>query len=313
MKNLIYIITLLVITNLVAQNNKINYDGILLGAYIPEQVENIPAVAKRMFINKLGQLITQNGISDDVNNSRFILTPNVTVLTKNITATAPIMHAISLEVTLYIGDGIAGNLFTSESFMLKGVGTNENKAFISALKRLNPKSENAKKFIAKGKEKIVNYYNANCDLLVKRANNLEAQNKMVEALAVYSNIPETSTCFNTVETKIRTIYLKAIEDDCRRKLNIANSIWVANQDINAANEIGKILATVDPNATCFNEVKTLYSQVASRVKETSDRHWNFKLKELDANLNIVQAAKEVGLAYGNNQPETVTYNTRGWY
>ncbi|GAA3622383.1 hypothetical protein [Flavivirga jejuensis] len=310
MKKLIYNIMLLVSTLAVAQENN---NGITLGAYIPAQAEGIPAYAHNMLKNKLAQVITQNGISDNVYNSRFVITPNITVLSKNITGTAPTMIALTLDLTLYIGDGVAGNLFSSQSISLKGVGTNENKAYMSALKKIKPKNPEIQSFISKGKEKIIDYYNTNCSIMIKKAQTLEAQNAFGEALILMTNVPEVSTCFNTIKSKIKPLYTKTINRDCKVKLNEASSIWAANQDIDAANLAGEILSSIEPSASCFGQVKTLYSKIATRVKELGDRDWKYDLKVLEVQANTLEAAREIAIVRAKNQPQHVSYNIRGWY
>jgi hypothetical protein len=310
MKKLIYTILFFANLSIVSQNNN---DGITIGAYVPEQAEAIPAAAKRMLIDKLGKIITANGISDDVNNSRFILVPNATVVGKDIIASAPIRIALSLDLTLYLGDGVAGNLFATESITLKGVGTNETKAYIAAIKNLKAKNPNIQSFISKGKEKIINYYNSNCSNINKKVISLESQGDAVSALVLLSNIPESSSCFDSrLESKMKRLYKRAIDQDCKEKINIANGIWVANQNITAANKVGEILSSIDPNSSCFNDVKRLYDTVGKRVKELSDRGWNYQLKELDLEVSTIKAARDVGMAYGNNQP-THTHNIKGWF
>ncbi len=306
------IVTLVFLTSLFISGQE-NNNGITLGAYVPEQSENIPKHAHNMLKNKLGRIITQNGISDNVYNSRFIITPNITVLSKNITGTAPTMIVLNLDLTLYIGDGVAGNLFSSESIPLKGVGTNENKAYMSALKRVNPNNQDIKRFISKGKQKIIDYYNQNCGLMLKKAQSFEAQNNFEEALFTLTSVPEVSDCFNSVKSKIRPLYIKTINRDCKVKLNEATAIWAANQDIDAANSAGLLLSSIEPTSSCFSQVRILYNKIATRVKDLGDRDWNYALKVLEVEANTIQAARDVGMAYGKNQPESVTYNIRGWY
>jgi len=312
MKKIIYLALFFISTSLVAQD-KDNNDGIALGAYIPSQAEGIPSSAKRMLLNKLSQVITKNGISGSVTNPRFVVAPNITVLSKDITPTAPPKIALNLEVTLYIGDGISGTLFASESIELKGVGTTETKAYISALKRLKPKKPEVQEFITKGKAKIIDYYNNNCGLFLKKAAALESQNEIEEALTILTNIPEASTCFDKVKSKIASLYKKSIDRDCKKKLSEATALWAANQDIDAANEAGALLATVEPEAACYGQVKSLYGKIAARVKDVSDRGWKYQLKVLDLKKQAIKAARDVGVAYGKNQPKSVTYNVRGWY
>ncbi len=311
MKRLLYII-IFVATSMVAQEKK-NNDGIALAAYVPQQIENVPSGARKMLLNRLTQVITKNGIGNNAYNARFVLTPNVEVLSKDITATAPPKIALNLNVTLYIGDGVTGDLFASESIELKGVGTNENKAYISAIKRLTPKNPNVLSFIEKGKGKIIEYYNNNCDLLIKKAASLESQNEFEEALIVLTNVPEVSTCLDKVKSKVESLYKKSIDRDCKQKLNEASAIWAANQDIDAANEAGALLSSVEPQGACYGQVKSLYAKIASGVKDLSDRSWKYQLKVLDLQRSAIKAARDVGVAYGKNQPKSVSYNVRGWY
>ncbi|MFK7811457.1 MAG: hypothetical protein AB8B59_03120 [Maribacter sp.] len=309
MKNYITLIFIALITFCNAQDN----NSITLGAHIPEQAEKIPNGAKRLLINKLGKIITDNGISDNVKNSRFILVPNVSVLSKDITPTAPPKIALKLEVTLYVGDGVGGNLFESESIMAKGVGTNELKAYTNAISNIRTTNPKIEQLIAESKKEILSYYEEHCSEIGATANSLEAQGKTGEALFTITNIPVSTNCFKKNDQKIKTLYGKAINEDCKRKLNQASSIWAANQSLNAANEAGFLLASIDPRSNCFDDVKKLYEKIAVRVKDISDRGWEYQLKGLELEKDTIDAAREIGVAYGNNQAQNVTYNTRGWF
>lgn len=310
MKTITFLLCAITWCTTVAQQD--NY-GITLGAHIPAQAENIPQGAKQFLLNKLGKIITDNGISDDVNNPRFILVPNVTVLSKNITPTAPPKIAYALEVTLYIGDGIGGNLFQSQSIMAKGVGTNELKAYTSAIKSINTSHPKIKKLINDGKNEILAYYDQQCDAIGKKAAALEASGQTTKALITILNIPEASNCFNQQNRKIASLYKKAINEDCSRKLNAAKALWAGNQDLGTANAIGELLASIEPRASCFSEVKSFYQKLSDRVMELSDRGWEYQLMELEVDKSEIEAARAIGVAFGTNQAQNVTYNTRGWF
>ena len=178
--------------SLVAQDN-INYDGILIGAYVPHQIESIPQSANKMLGNKLNQIITAKGIDYNNYNGSFIITPNIVVLSKDVLPSAPTKLALNLEVTFYIVDGIEGTVFTSESIAAKGVGTNENKAYIAAMRQIRPKSPILQEFVKKGIKRVIEYYNNNCSLVLKKVDGLSAQNKYEEALAALAGVPEVST------------------------------------------------------------------------------------------------------------------------
>jgi hypothetical protein len=60
-------------------------------------------------------------------------------------------------------------------------------------------------------------------------------------------------------------------------------------------------------------VKTLASKIAKRVLAIDGREWKYILKDQSQTSEMIQAYRAVGVAYGNGQPETITYNVRGWW
>jgi hypothetical protein len=317
MKSIILSILIVVGCNIYAQNTAGKSDDmarITLAAYVPQQISNMPEAARSMLANKLSQIVTQNGMGGSASNQRFIITANINVMSKDITPTAPPMQAFTLDVTLYIGDGIDGTKFASISTTVKGVGENETKAYISALKNLKTTDPNYQAFIEKGKTKIVEYYNSKCDFIVKEAQTLASQNKYEEAIYKLTSVPEVcKTCYDKCMDAVAPIYKLQIDRQCKLKLAEASNLWAANQTVDAGNTAGEILSTIDPSAACFAEVKTLSSKIAARVKELDAREWNYTLKEQAQESERIKAYRDVGVAYGNGQPKSVTYNVIGWW
>jgi hypothetical protein len=322
MKKLI-ILSLMLITCLgaYAQNTKGKSDDlarIALNTYIPDQIEGLTPGARNSLETKLSQIATANGMGGSVFNPRFIITSNIVVLTKDITPTAPPMQAYTLEITLYIGDGIEGTLFASHSVTLKGVGENETKAYMAALKNLKTNDPQYQTFIEKGKTKIIEYYNSRCDFIIKEAQSLASQSQYDAAIYKLTGVPEVcADCFNKCMDAVAPIFQQRIDKDCLIRLAAANNIWSANQDVNSANSAGEVLAFIDPQAACYKDAQALTEKMAKRVLEIDKREWNFKLKVQQDGVDIskaaISAARDVGVAYGNGQPQSVVYNTRGWW
>lgn len=303
-----------------AQNNLQKSDDfgrITLNTYVSDQIDYLPISAEGILVNKLNQIATYNGLGGSSYNPRFIITPNISILTKDITPTAPPMMALTLNVAFYIGDGLSGVLYESTSIQVKGVGTNETKAYISALKQIKPTSETVQNFIKKGKTKIIEYYNSNCDFILKEAKMLESQNKFYEAIAVLTSVPEVcKDCFDKSMDAVAPIYQKYMDRECKINLNKAKNAWSAGQDYNAANDASYYLNKIDPLSSCFNEVEELTKIISKRIKEIDNREWNFVVKKQQDNVNItnarIKAARDVGVSYGTNQPKE-TYNIRSWW
>lgn len=317
MKNLITIIIFTFSSFIGVSAQGDDSERIVLGTYIPES-NDLPSSVQNYFKNKLASIASANGMGGNSPNSQFIITGVIDIISKDITPTAPPMHAYSLDVTLIIGDGINGVKYSSETISLKGVGNNETKALIAALKNLKPRESRFERFVVEGKRSIVEHYNTNCDILIKKAQTLAGLNKFDAAIYSLSTVPEVSQeCYNKSMEALLPIFQKKIDQDCQVKLNEASTIWSSNQDIMAADKAGEILAQIDPQADCYNQALTLSNKIGKKVKELNDRDWEFMLKQeqarIDDRKNTVEAIRAIGEAYGKGQPKNVSYNVRGWY
>lgn len=322
MKKIYFFILTLSVLTLFSQNKLASSDDaarISLTAYVPEQIEGLTAAAQSNLVNKLNQIASKNGMGGGSTNSRFIITANVVVQSKDITPTAPVMQVYGLEITLYIGDGVDGTLFSNTSVSLKGVGETETKAYFNALKNLKVDDPKYQTFIEKGKNKIIEYYNSKCDFILKEAEMLASQNQFDAAISKLVTIPEVcKDCYNKAMDAVAPIYQKQIDRQCKISLNDATNSWNTNQNSTGADQAASYLSNIDPNASCYKEAQALSDKIAKRMKEIDQREWNLKLKEQQDNVDItkarIKAARDIGVAYGNNQPKTITtYNIRGWW
>ena len=355
----------LLANNIMAQNEKGKVDDlgrIVLNSYISPQVESLPTVTKKMLNNKLSQIASKYGMGRSSLNSRFIITPNITVLTKDLTATAPPMTVLTLEITFYIGDGIEGTLFANRSLEVKGIGTNENKAYISALKQIKTGNPDLESLIEEGKTKIIEYYNSKCDFIQKEASTKANKKQFDEAIAILLAVPKVcKNCYMTCQDLTVKIYKKKMENECNENIQRA----IVAKTNNKWNEAASLLTTILPDVSCYNDAQTLLKKIenhrcaealgkakgawasmnsyeaskwlgkisadskckneaialGNEIKATlmkdKEKKWDFKLKEQQDDVDIqkasINAARDIGVAYGNNQPKTVTYNTRSWW
>jgi hypothetical protein len=321
MKSIILGILIIISCNLYAQNTSGKSDDaarITLATFVPQQIDQMPEAARSSLANKLSQIVTQNGLGGKASNERFIITANINIISKDLTATAPPMQAYVLEVTLYIGDGIDGTKFASVSVQVKGIGESETKAYISALKNLKTNDPQYQLFIETGKTKIIEYYNSKCDFIIKGAQTLASQNKFEEAIFKLTGVPEVCKgCYDKCMDAVEPIYLKQIEYQCKIDLSKANSVWNSNQNADGANQASQFLGKIDPRSSCYNDAKLLTEKIGNKINEIDNREWDFKLKKVQDDLDLkkqeMQAIRDIGVAYGNGQPKTVSYNVIGWW
>jgi hypothetical protein len=318
MKKIILILFLfaIVVVNAQTQSKAATTSLIELNTYIPDQIEGLTDIAKNNLENKLSQIVTANGMGVSSNSARFIITANIVVLSKNIMPTAPPMQAYSLGVNLYIGDGMEGIMFATHSVTLKGVGENETKAYMAALKTLKVNDPQYQVFIDKAKAKIVDYYNRKCDFIIKDAKALASQSQYEAALFKLSTIPEAcKVCYDKSAPIARTIYKQQIDYDCKVKLAQAKSSWSASQNEYGATAAGEYLIEIDPKASCYGEAQVFTNKIASKILADDKREWNFKMKvyqdEVTAEKAALKAERDIALAYAKT--ESVNYTIVGWW
>lgn len=361
MKQIKYLLTLLIITTcLYSQNNRGKTDdvGRIAIAPIVGEIEDMPASAEKMLLNKMNQILSKNGMSSFSN--RFIMFPNVTILDQNIIASAPPTHAYTLEITLSIADNKTQTIYHSASMEKRGVGKNPTKAYIQALKTLNAKHNDIKDLVETAKNKIVEFYNSECDFILKEAESKAKRKKYDEAIYELTSIPKIcKECFEKGQDTAIEVYkqkmdnecmeliakakaakaknnynlaasylasilpdvscykdaqvmLKEIEDHrCNVALGKAKGAWAGGDSNGAARWLGEI----STDSKCAQEASQLGSEIKSKLQADEDRDWDFKLRAWDDKVelqkNSIQAIRDIGVAYGENQqPTDITWISR---
>lgn len=321
MKKIILIIAIILSMVSVAQQNQQKVEDlgyISIVPYMANQVENIPLSARNNLQSKMTQLLTNNGIAGSVGyDTRFIITPNVSVLAKEVVASAPPKIALQLEIAFYVGDGVSGVKFGSAVVQAKGVGQNENKAYINAFKNIKSTNQNLTDLIENAKNRILNYYLENCGLILKEAETLIQQNKYEEAIYHLSKIPVISEdCYAKAQKLIKNTYDQKIENDCEVLLNIATNAWNTNQNSQGAELAALYLNKINPSSTCFSKAKSLANEIKEKIELEDNRIWDFleKQQKYDAEIekNRLISSKEIAIAFASNLPRT-NYNIKGWW
>lgn len=306
---LLFFLLSLVFINTNAQNEIGKADDlerIALTVYIPD---NVPTNARKSLENKLNQIVTRNGLAG-TDNQRFIITAKIDVLTKNITATAPVMQAFTLNVNFYVGDGIDGTLFSSCSTTVKGVGETEDKAYLAALKNIKANEVGLKSMIETGKEKIIAFYNSHCDFILKEAQTKIDGRQYDEAIEQLLGIPNVcKDCYDKAMDLLVVAYQAKIDNECEELITQAQSAW-AERDGKKSTEF---LSQIPAGSKCKDEAAALMKEIAKYVDEKERLEYEQKMREFDEmskqnarqheeRMATINAAKEIGKAYAKRQP-----------
>lgn len=308
---LTYILLFLSWIPLAAQNNEGEMDDrgrIPLTPIVSPQTESISGSATQNLLSKLQHAANENGLGATTANGRFLLVANVNIVTKDITSTAPPMVALNIDLDLVMVDYLTQQTFSSTSIPLKGVGQNETKAMIQALRALSDTNDKLQRCLTQGKTRIIEFYNTQCDFIIKEAQTLASMQQFEQAIAKLTSVPVVcKDCYFRAMNEAGTIFDQYQDFLCEKNFAAAKSVWIANPNSRGANAIIPYLANLLPNAACYEEAQTLVQEVRTKVRQDEQRDWDFMLKTWDDRVDLqrqrIDAYRQVGVAFGQNQPQ----------
>ena len=114
---------------------------------------SIPAGAHQLLTNKMLQIASKNECPV-LNEEGYSFTCSADVLSKEMTATTPAMHAMTLSVNFFLIDDITGDVLATNTVEVKGAGKTPEKAMISALKTIKPNAPGFKRMLDKAAKKL---------------------------------------------------------------------------------------------------------------------------------------------------------------
>jgi len=308
MKRFIFLIAFVVNMALTtfAQNN-----GIQLYLYAPNQVENIPEASMEYLLNNLSTAVTTDGLAaQNEYMTQFVLMPKVNVASKNIITNTQTQIVLNIAISLQVVDGMSGTLYASSIVNVKGVGTNETKAYNSAFRSINKKQQQIVVLVKTAKQKILSYYEAEAGNIIKKANLLAAKNNYEEAFYLLSMIPSQCSKFDASISAGLSLWEKYKNYSCNTNLAKAEAIWISGQDYNAAIEAGKYLSQILPDSECYGKAIQLYNEIKKKVGDL----WKFEMKQYDTESELkkakILAFQAIGVAYGRGQqPKVIVKNS----
>ncbi|MBI5218782.1 MAG: hypothetical protein HY958_07625 [Bacteroidia bacterium] len=314
MKKLFLVIGLLALTNWGFSQNQLgkadDMGRISLTSVVPQQIAGMPKQAESLLKNKLNEITTKNGLGGSATNPQFIITANVAIISKDITPTAPPMIAYNLQITFYVADYVNKVKFSSASIALKGVGTNEEKAYISAIKNINAGAPDIKNCIETGKTKIIEYFNSKCDFIIKEAKTIADQKKFDLAILKLTSVPDVcKECYNKAMDNVKPIYQMFLDDKCNKDLAQARTSWGGSLNYDGAMVAQSYLSGITPDAKCYAEAQELVKEIKAKVFADQKKEWEFALMVykdgVDLQKQSIEAYRQIGVAAAEHQPSVV--------
>lgn len=243
---------------------------------------SIPTEALDQLEDKMHQIITTSGISDNAFNKRFALTATVSVIKKDIISGSPARVSQTLEIAFYVKDVIDKKEYGHATLSSVGVGLNENKAFIMAFSNLKPSNPKLQKMIDDSKELIIAYYRTNIDNIIADAYLLVQQGQFDKALYQIAQVPDVCTdCTQKCRAATIDIYQKKIDSEGEKLLQSAKAAWAAEPNADGAAKASRYLSKINLLAACQPQVSELMEEMKIKVMDDERKAWEFALQQYE--------------------------------
>lgn len=260
--------------------------NISINVFIDEDIAEYPSSSVSMLNNTLKRLVSSSGYGSTNEYPRFILVPKIDIIDKQVAPTAPPMIAVTLDVTLFLGDGIDGILFENYNEQLKGVGKSEVQAYNMALKKLNPRDKEMVYFLSNGKDKIVSYFNDKCNNIIETSKNKAARGLFDEAIYDLLEVPQIAKECHTNTLKLALSLTKQkLEAKCQSSISNCKSYIARKEWDSAFNEI----KNYTPNLKCYGEIVSLYEKIETEKCTTIVG----EARSLYAQKNFMESAQKL--------------------
>ncbi len=231
----------------------------------------------KLLESRLQQAVSKTGMSE-YQSFNFVLYPKINILSQDLTASAPTLTVINLEMTLIVANGYRNKsiIFNSETFSLKGVGQSEERAMLEAIRSFRANDPRLQAFIIKSRETIVRYFAANCESIISEAQQMgneallavgqnsdgskatPAENQFAQAIGLSHNIRSANySCYQASIEKINQILKKYDEFACLLYLGRAKNHWAARELKETVNYLNRI----PPSQSCRADVDALLKQM----------------------------------------------------
>lgn len=305
----------------------------------PER-DNIPLEAAKQLETKLTQLLSANGIADTDPINRFVITTKALILTKEIVPGPPAKVSMNVEFVFMIGDVVENKVFETFSITSVGVGINENKAMIAAIKNVKPKNPEMVAFLNKAKDEIVEYYSLRCIQIKKEAEKDASKGNYDKAIYALSQIPDVCDCYADCQDLAIKYNRSRVIANAASLLNKAKAKWAESPNANGAAAAADLLRKIPGGTTSQNEIDALLNDITQKLKADEKKEWDFKMQQYKdqvekqkrdeearleqqradserraaqqaannaARIQAIEACRQVGLEYARNQPKSITY------
>lgn len=289
--------------------NTSELNKIALSVVMPDNVEGLDENNISKLETKIIQIVNSTGLAANGYNNNFVIYPKFAIYDTNIVETGlQNVTIINCELSIFIKQVDNNVIYSSINKSIKGSGKDKQSALANAIIKINTNDNEFKSFIEKGKTRIIQYYDSNCNDFIIRADAIAKQQDFEQSIALLSSIPSEVACFYKVQNKIIEIYKTFQSYRCSSLLQQAKTDIARNE----YNSSLMALSQIDPSTKCGAEAKMLIGKIEGKIDAENKQQWQATMliykDAVQLEKQRINAVRDIAVEYAKNQPKPPSNN-----
>ena len=213
------------------------------------------------------------------------------------------------ELSLRVKNVEKDLIFASVSIPFLGNGTSDSQAITNAIRNIKPTHPTVKNFFDTARQRIAQYYEAECENLLVRARTLATTQFFGQAFDMVMSIPSVaSACYQRAQRAAIDIFEAYQTQDCKKQVQAARAA-ISNNNPGKALEV---LGNVNPVSTCHAESVRLVDGISGKLEARQKHHYDTMQKvyltTYQKKTKPDQAVSEIVLAYRQSQSMSLNFS-----
>lgn len=282
--------------------------------------EQFPSEIVALLQSKMNEAVSYGGLGGGLQSDRFVFAAKIHMLEKVIMPSTPVRINLKIRLSFAVVDIVDKKLYKTYSVVCSSLAKNENKALISAIENFNPTDKKLQETLDFAKQAIIDYYGSNKERILSSAKALASVEKYDEAINQLLQVPSVSIdCYTECLQLAGDLYKQKIDSEGAKLYNTAVNIWVRKPNAQGAKEILPYINQMNPLCSSYPSLVELRSSIELKLRDDEKLQWELEMKKYDFEIkkhedsqlfkkSVVEALRDVSIAYFQNRPKTISYD-----
>ena len=254
--------------------------GFTIGVAAIDIGNNLTEAQAMKLESKLLQVIEKSGVAVAGYSGGIMLKPAISVEDTRMSEGGMQNIAVTTcELTLFLvnaGDNMI--VYNTMTRKLRGSGYTAELALSNAINTMDANDEAYRQFITTSRQKIIAYYNANCEKIMTQAAEAEKRRDYEAAVSLLSGVPMEVNCYATANQKALSLYTKYEQQLCNKIVSYARGEMAIGNYAAALDA----LASISGRTACTDAANQLIAEADKKVQRHIDRQYNLQAQQARA-------------------------------